>query len=172
MTKEIITLCFRFILLILIQVLVLNKILFFGYMNPNLYILFIFLYPLKKERSAFLWISFLLGISIDFFSNSGGINAAATVFIAYIRLSTLKLILNKSDLDFKLFKLGDESLIKIVSFVTILTLIHHFILFGLDYFSWKSIGIIFYKSITTSIFTIILSILSILLFSRKKTANF
>ena len=47
-----------------------------------------------------LIISFLLGLSIDFFSDSGGINAAATLFIAYIRLPILSAILRKNEFDF------------------------------------------------------------------------
>ncbi len=172
MTRDTLLLSFRFLILVLIQVLVLNNIYFFGYINPNIYILFIFLYPLEKERGNFLWVSFLLGLSIDFFSNSGGINAAATVCIAYFRLPIFRLVLNKPDLDFKLFRLNNESLLRILVLVSILTFIHHFIVFGLEYFSLQNLKIIIYKSVSTSVFTIILSILSILLFTKKKTSNF
>jgi len=172
MTRDTLLLSFRFLILVLIQVLILNNIHFLDYINPNLYILFIFLYPLEKERANFLWVSFLLGLSIDIFSNSGGINAAAAVCIAYFRLPIFKLVLNKPELDFKLFRLNNESFLRILVLVSILTSIHHFIIFGMEYFSLKSLKLIIYKSVSTSIFTIILSILSILLFTKKKTSNF
>ena len=83
-----------FFILMLMQVLIFNNINLFGYTNPLIYIAFVFYYPLHKERSLFLFLSFLLGLSIDFFSNTGGINAAATLFIAYIRLPLLSFILS------------------------------------------------------------------------------
>ncbi len=167
MTKETLLIAFRFIILVLTQVLVLNKIYLFGYLNPTIYLLFIFLYPLRKERGNFILLSFLLGLSIDFFSNSGGINAAASVCIAYLRLPILKLVLNKSDLDFKLFKLINEHLIKVILFISILTFIHHLIIFSLEYFNWNDLLTIIFNTITTSIFTIFLSTLSLLFFSKN-----
>lgn len=168
MTRETLLLTIRFVFLLLLQVLVLNNIHFLGYINPNLYLLFVFLYPLEKERGNFIFISFLLGLCVDFFSNSGGINAAATVCIAYLRLPLLKLILNKYDLDYKLFHLMSESLLKVFLFITLLTFVHHSLFYFLDYFSFKDVGMLAYKVITTSIFTIILSILVLILFDRKK----
>jgi len=52
-----------FILLVLVQVAILNHIYFLGYINPMLYILFIILYPLRKEKASFLILSFLLGLT-------------------------------------------------------------------------------------------------------------
>ena len=80
----------RFIILVLLQVLVLNHINFLGYINPYLYILFIILYPVKNSRSLFIFLSFLLGISVDLFSDSGGVHAAASVTLAFIRPAFLK----------------------------------------------------------------------------------
>lgn len=168
MTRETLLLFIRFVFLVLLQTLVLNNIHFLGYLNPNLYLLFVFLYPLKKERSNFILLSFLLGLCIDIFSNSGGINAASTVCIAYLRLPLLKLILNKYDLDFQLFHLMSESLLKVILFISVLTFIHHSLFYFLDYFSFKNFNDILYKVFTASIFTIILSILVLVLFDRKK----
>ena len=57
--------------------------------------LFVIVYPFRKDRGIFLFLCFLLGLLIDFFQNSGGINAAALLFIGYIRLPLLKSILEK-----------------------------------------------------------------------------
>ena len=43
-----------FIALIFVQIVVLNNILFFGYINPLLYILFVIIYPLKRDRGLFI----------------------------------------------------------------------------------------------------------------------
>ncbi|MBT8316840.1 MAG: rod shape-determining protein MreD [Lutibacter sp.] len=158
----------RFIGLVLLQVLILNHINLFGYLNPMVYIVWIFLFPLKKNRSLFLILSFLFGLSVDIFSDSGGINAAATLFIAFIRISVLKTILRKSDFDYLLFNIRSLSIDKIFLYIATLTIIHHFIVFSLEYFSFNAFITILKNTIFTSIFTIILSILGILLFTKKK----
>lgn len=157
-----------FFLLVIIQVLIFNNINLFGYTNPLIYIVFVFYYPLQKEKGLFLFFSFLLGLSIDFFSNSGGINAAATLFIAFIRLNLLSFILGKTDFDYHLFNLRSISFGKAISFITLITLIHHFILFSLDYFSLNDFGSIIMKTITTSVFTIHIILVGIVLFTKKK----
>ena len=80
----------RFIILVLIQVLILNNINFLGYINPYIYVLFILLYPIHNNRLLFIFLSFLLGLSVDLFLDSGGVHAAASVLVAYIRPLILK----------------------------------------------------------------------------------
>jgi rod shape-determining protein MreD len=159
---------FRFIILVLLQVAVFNHVNLFGFINPLIYIAWIFLFPIRKNISLFLILSFLLGLSIDFFSDSGGINAAATLFIAYIRLPILKIILKKSGFDYLLFNLRTISFSKAFAFISILTIIHHFIVFSLAYFSFQDIIAIISNTLLTSIFTIILIILGITIFTKKK----
>lgn len=158
----------RFIGLLLLQVLILNHVNLFGFINPLLYIVWVLLFPIKKNKSAILFLSFLLGLSVDFFLDSGGIHAAATLFIAYVRLPILNTVLGKSDFDYLLFNIRSIAFIKALSFITILTLIHHFIVFSLEYFSFNAITSIMYNTILTGIFTIILSVLGIILFTKKK----
>lgn len=158
----------RFLALILLQVLVLNHINLFGYLNPMVYVVWVVLFPVRKNKSLFLILSFLLGLSIDFFSDSGGINAAATLFIAFIRLPILKIVLKKTDFDYLLFNLRAISFSKAFLFISILTVIHHFIVFSLEYFSLNSFTTIISNTILTSVFTIIISILGIILFTKKR----
>ena len=80
----------RFVVLILAQALLFNNINFMGYVNPYPYILFILLFPINNNRTLFVFLSFMLGLFVDIFSNSGGVHAAACVTIAYIRPAVLK----------------------------------------------------------------------------------
>ena len=59
----------RFLLLILAQVLVFNRLNFFGFINPMIYILFLYWFPVKDNRASFIGFSFLLGYFIDIFSD-------------------------------------------------------------------------------------------------------
>ena len=158
----------RFIGLVLLQVLVLNHLNLFGYLNPLVYIVWVFLFPISKNKSVFLLTSFFIGLSIDFFSDSGGIHAAATLFIAFIRLPVLKAVLRKSDFDYLLFNLRATSFSTAFLFISVLTIIPHFIVFSLEYFNFNSFVTIISNTLLTSIFTILISILGIILFTKKK----
>jgi rod shape-determining protein MreD len=157
-----------FVFLVFIQVFVLNNILFLGYVNPYLYIIFIFLYPLNKNRTTFLFMSFILGLSIDFFSDSGGIHAFSTLTIAYLRLFFVKVFFRKFENDYAFFKLKLEPFGKKFNYVVTLTVIHHFILFSFANFSLQNISQVLLNSLYSSLFTLILYFLGIYIFSKKQ----
>ncbi|HJY12913.1 MAG TPA: hypothetical protein VJ304_09010, partial [Flavobacterium sp.] len=70
---------FRFITLLAIQIVIFNNMNFLGYISPFPYILYIILYPVNSNRSGLIISSFLLGLMMDMFCNSGGIHATACV---------------------------------------------------------------------------------------------
>ena len=156
----------RFIVLILVQVLILNNINFLGYINPYVYILFILIYPVKNNRTLFVFLSFLLGLTIDLFSDSGGVHAAASVFIAYVRPPVLKfsfgMIYEHQTIKFAQTEAGNRLI-----YFSILTVIHHFIMFSLEVFNTSNIILILQKTLFSSIFTILLCLLITVLFSKK-----
>lgn len=158
------------ILILFLQVLVLNNIRFLGYINPYLYIVFVFIFPLNKNRFLFLTLAFLYGLSIDFFSDTGGIHAFALLFISYLRLLFIKIFFKKHDLDYLLFSLHKEPFGQVFNYVVILTLIHHFILISLANFSFNNLGNVFLNTIYSSAFTLVLYFLGSYIF-RKKQVN-
>jgi len=168
MNKLIFTNAIRFIVLVLVQVLILNKINLFGHLNPMVYIVWVFLFPIRKNKTTFLLLSFLLGLTIDFFSDSGGIHAAATLFIAFNRLSILQFILGKTDFDYLLFNLRSIAFSKALFYIAISTLIHHTIVFSLEYFSFNEFSTIIYNTFLTTIFTVFIILLGIIFFTKKK----
>lgn len=147
---------FLFISLVLIQVLIFNNILFLGYVNPYVYLTFVFLYPLQTNRFPFLSLAFLLGLCVDLFTNSGGVHAFATLFVAYLRLFFVKNIFKKDTSDFLLFSLREESFRKVFNYISILTVIHHFILFSLTNFSFGNLSYVLTNTLLSSIFTLVL----------------
>lgn len=156
----------RFILLVLVQVLILNNINFLGYINPYLYVLFIVLLPLNMSQYKVLFLSFLIGLCVDFFEDSGGINAAASVFIAFIRPSVLKFSFGIS-YEHQTIRYYQTPFAQRFSYVSILVLIHHFILFTLEVFNFTDIILILKKTLFSSIFTILLIVLITILFQKK-----
>ena len=166
MNNAVINTILKFSVLILIQVLVLNNINFLGYINPYVYILFIILYPVKNNRTLFIFLSFILGLSIDLFTDSGGVHAGASVFIAFIRPPVLKfsfgMIYEHQTIKFAQTELGNR-----LVYFSILTVIHHLIMFSLEIFNTSNIILILQKTLFSSIFTILLCIMITDLFSRK-----
>lgn len=158
---------FLFVFLILLQVSVFNNVNLFGYAQPMFYILFVFLFPVTQRRGFFLILAFLLGLSIDFFSNSGGINAAATLFIAYFRLPVLKIISRKIEFDSVLFNFNNLPFSQQISYLFTLTFVHHFIVFQLSYFKFNAINLILADTLFSSIFTFVLLIIYSRLFLKK-----
>lgn len=157
-----------FLSLLFIQVFVLNNVLFLGYINPYLYVAFVFLFPLKQERYLFLFLSFLLGLGVDFFSDSGGIHAFSLLFIAYIRLFFIRVIFKKTVSDYQLFDLFQEPFSKIFNYIVLLTITHHFIMFLLASFSLQNFGGVIVNTIYSSAFTIVLFFLTAFIL-RKRT---
>ncbi|MFV9552519.1 rod shape-determining protein MreD [Algibacter sp. PT7-4] len=156
----------RFITLVLTQVLILNHINFLGYVNPYIYILFIALFPVKNNRIILMLLSFLIGITIDMFLDTGGIHAAASVFIAYFRPIILKssfgMMYHHQTIRFSNVEFGSK-----LTYFTLLTTLHHVVLFSLEIFSISKILLIFQKTLFSSIFTILLSIVFTIIFSKK-----
>ena len=156
----------RFIVLVLAQALVLNNINFLGYINPYIYILFIILFPIKNNRMLFIFLSFLLGLTIDIFSDSGGIHAAACVSIAYVRPVILKFSFG-TVYEYQTIKFDTAEFSSKFIYIIIMTVIHHFILFSLEIFNISKVILTFQKTLFSSIFTIILCIMITIIFSRK-----
>ncbi|MDT0674993.1 rod shape-determining protein MreD [Autumnicola musiva] len=156
----------RFFGLVFLQVLVLNNINFLGYINPYLYFLFILLYPFNSNRSLFLLLAFLLGISIDVFEDSGGIHAAACLVAAFVRPQFLRFSFGIS-YDHQTLRLSVTPFGARLSYVFLMVMVHHLILFSLEMFSLNHILLILKKTLFSGIFTIILVFLSLALFSKK-----
>jgi rod shape-determining protein MreD len=157
----------RFIMLLLVQVIICNHINFLGCINPYIYIIFIFLFPIRDNRLVLLLVSFLLGMMVDMFSDSGGVHAAAAVCLAYARPVLLKtsfgMLYEHHSIKFSTTEIGS-----LITYIAIGTLVHHFILFTFEIFNISNILLLLKKTLFSSIFTSILSVLIIILFSRNR----
>ncbi|NCF42575.1 MAG: rod shape-determining protein MreD [Bacteroidetes bacterium] len=157
----------RFIALVLLQVLICNQMNFLGSINPYIYILFILIYPVKNNRLSFIFISFVLGIVIDIFMDTGGAHAAASVTIAYMRPVFLKFSFGAA-YEYQAIKFNDADLLPRVIYFTLLILIHHFILFILIIFDNSKAGMVVSNALSTGLFTLFLALTLTTLFSRKE----
>ena len=157
----------RFLVLILTQVLIFSNINFMGSINPYPYILFIILYPANNNRTLFIFLSFMLGLIVDIFSNSGGVHAAACVTIAFIRPAVLKFAFGMV-YEHQTIKFNHTEFSNRITYFSILIVIHHLILYTLEIFNISNILLVLQKTLFSSSFTIILSTLISILFSNKQ----
>lgn len=158
----------RFFILIILQVFVFSNINIYGYVYPAFYVYFILLLPFETAGWLLLLSSFALGLSIDFFTNSLGINAAASVFTAFLRPGLIRMLKSKkeyepgispgvADLGFRWFFL----------YASILVVLHHAALFLLEAFSFKEIIPTIHRIIASSVATLILVFIIQLLFFKQ-----
>ena len=165
-TNETLVNIVRFVVLVLVQVLILNQVNFLGYINPYLYPLFILVFPLTGSKNSLIFLSFILGLTIDMFGDSGGIHAAASVFIAWIRPVVLKYSFGVS-YQLNTLKISTAPLSKQIVYIISMVLFHHLVLFSMEIFNVNQILLVLKSTLFSGIFSVILMVCSILLFSRK-----
>ena len=157
------------LLLPILQIVIFSNIDLFGYIDPYVYVLFVFVFPFKKNKSALLLSSFLLGLFIDILTNDGGVHAFSLVFIANIRSFVLQILSGKSSND--LIEIGKNRIAMSIQFVWIfiLVLIHHFILFSLEAMSLSLMGNVLNKTVLTSLLTILFIGVFLQLFGNNRS---
>jgi rod shape-determining protein MreD len=167
MGRDILIVSFRFILLILLQVLIFNKLNLFDAINPLIYILFVLFFPASINKNNFLIISFFFGLVLDFFDNTGGAHAVSCLFLAYIRPIIMKFSFGLS-FEFQTIKIIDKITPERITYFATGILIHHLIFFSLEIFRLNMFLEIVIKSFLTALVTLFFSVLIILILRPRK----
>ena len=157
----------RFFLLLTAQIVIFNNIDLFGYINPVPYILFIILFPVNGNKQLLIVTSFLLGITMDLFSNSGGVHATASLILAYLRPSIFKFSFGLS-YEYQTIKINDSLTPERFSFLLLSVVIHQFTLFILEVFQISSLWDILIRTIIGTLFTLLICIVLIYIFKPSK----
>ena len=155
MFNENLKIFFQFITLILVQIIVLDNINLFGFLNPIIYILFIITYKFDQNQTLFIFLSFLLGFLIDLLSQSSGANTISCLILGYMR----PFIINscfKINSNMPKAYINDPNISHRLYYILSIVLIHHFIYFSIVYFDINSLIIIIKYTFLTTIFSIIL----------------
>ena len=161
MIKELAKYIFRFVILVLIQVLIFNNIQLSGYINPYIYILFILLLPFDTPGWLLLILGFLLGFSMDLFCDTMGMHTLATTLMAFLRPFVLNIIAPQDG-----YETGSNPRISFYGFTwffryaAILTVIHHFVLFYIEIFHFGGFFSTLFRVILSSAVTLFIIILS------------
>lgn len=157
----------RFFLLLTAQIVIFNNIDLFGYINPFPYILFIILYPVNGNKPMLIISSFLLGITMDLFSNSGGVHAASCLILAYSRPYLFKFAFGLS-YEYQTVRINDVLTPERFSFLLLAVIVHHFTLFILEVFQLSSLWDILLRTILGTLFTLLMCIVLIYIFKPSR----
>jgi hypothetical protein len=171
----------RFCIIILLQVLILNKITLrwwsepsgFPVFIPYVYPLFILLLPFETPVWGLLFIGFILGLTVDTFMNTAGMHACATVLMAYLRTNVLSALLPRNVSEYA----GQQPNIKTMGWMpflvysSFLIIVHHLLFFTVELWNIGNIGFLLLKVLASMLTSMLFVIVYLLLFTRQTAAR-
>jgi hypothetical protein len=161
----------RFILFILVQVYVLDQVPpLHKFITPYIYYLFILWLPFNTGRASLLLVSFVFGLTLDYFVDHPGLHAAPCVLIAYVRPFLINLLIRQegSEMTYASPSITSMGWAPYLTYVLVLTLLHHTYLVLLESLQVGSILYFFGKVLASTGISILLIFIAELLFYRKE----
>ncbi len=161
-----------FIGLLILQIFVLDAINigeYSTYFTPLIFSFFILKQRLETSVLVLLIYALLMGLTIDVFRNTLGLNTSVLLLLAYWRSRFLFFISSKDDfetgLELNIFTLG---LGRYIMFFGLCIFFHHLIFFLLEQFSFNNFSILFLRSlVNTFVSLLILGFFQYLMISKK-----
>ncbi|MEO6582705.1 MAG: rod shape-determining protein MreD [Ferruginibacter sp.] len=162
----------RFMLFILFQVFVLDKVRLHQMVTPYIYFMFIFWLPFNINRTLLMLLAFLLGFTLDAFHHHPGFYTAACVLIAYIRPFIINLLITSQQ--GKETNYAEPSIrslggwLPYLIYAGTLIFLHNTWLFLLEAWQFGNVWYFFLKTIISTVICISLVMITELIFTRKQ----
>lgn len=152
------------------QVLIIQNINLTGYVILLPYVLIILMMSFETPKLLVLFVSFLLGVCIDYFYDSSGLHASACTITGFARYYVLKYIAPRDGYDVGVKPtIEDMGLEWFLRYAGTLVLIHHFFLFYLEIFRFTEFFSTLLRVILSTTGTlIIIYLIQFLFFSNKR----
>jgi hypothetical protein len=151
---------------------------FIGYRIPLLqesfgvvfYYLYVLWLPFTISRSGLLLLSFITGLALDSFTKTPGMHAAACTLIGYVRpfLITLLIPQREADFNYREPSVTSLGLVPYMTYVSVLTVIHHSCLFTIQAFQFGNGWYLFIKVLGSALVSLLLIALIEMIYSRKQ----
>jgi rod shape-determining protein MreD len=126
--------------------------------------------PVETPRWLVILLGLITGLLIDMFGNTGGMHAAATVLMVYLRPSVLRIISPREDYESETSLTPQKMGLKwFITYATLMILIHHFTFFYIEVFRFSEFFITFFKALLNSAITLLIILLGMYLFGKKKS---
>lgn len=160
-----------FLLFLLVQVFVLFQIRpLHQFIVPYVYFLYILWLPFNTPRLGLTFIGFIFGLSLDYFTKTPGLHAAACALIAYVRPFLVNILLSQegADQNYKSPSVTSMGFAPYATYVVILTFLHHLYLVFLEWMQFGSLWYFLGKVLGTTGISLLLVLVTELLFNRKQ----
>jgi hypothetical protein len=159
----------RFIFLALAQVYIFNNIQVSGFINPQVYVMFILMLPYEIAGFWLLTMAFGMGLTVDFFMHTPGMHAAACVIMAFMRPGVIRLVGKKDEAEpWQYPNIRDSGTMWFFAYMMILVLFHHLVLFFLEAARFSEILQTLLKVVINTVLTsLIIMLIQFLFYSRK-----
>ncbi|KPQ18719.1 MAG: rod shape-determining protein MreD [Algoriphagus marincola HL-49] len=157
------------LLLLVIQIFFLKNLALFGVALCFIYLLIILHLPVNISTISLLVISFLVGLTVDMFYDTGGIHAVGTTFIGFFRPIWLRIISPTGGYDEGISPtLQEMGTGWYLTYIVPMTFLFSLLFFTVD--QWGTMGVfnILNKSFFSSILTVLLAILVQALFYKRR----
>ena len=146
----------RLVVVVLLQVLLFDHLQIAGWGLPMVYVLFLMNLPVQVPRWAEMLIGAIVGLVFDVWHSSLGVNVAACVAFCYLR----PIILGNQIQDLERVKgevcSASIGSIEYVKCMSILTVVHHLLVFSLESWSWHNWWIVLLQTLLSSVLTILI----------------
>lgn len=156
-------------LLILAQVLIFNHILLFDVALPLVFIYLIIKLPINLNLNWLFTLSFLVGLFIDIFSDTPGVNSLACTILAAIKRPMFYAYIPRDDRTTQIHPSVSSLGIAVYSkFLLTLVTIYCFLVFSIEYFNYADVKDIVIMSVSSSVLTFVLLLgIDSLMFSKS-----
>lgn len=168
MINKILKHTFNFIVLVLLQVLIVQNIRLGSFIILFPYVLFVLMLPFETPKIVVLFLSFILGLTIDMFYDTAGMHAAACTLIGYLRFFILKLLSPREGYDPGLIpNIESMGIAWFAAYSGIMIFSHHLIFFYLEIFRFNEFFSTLLRVILSSVGTFAFVYIVQFLFFRK-----
>lgn len=140
------------LVLVVAQVLVFNQLNLWGFVSVFVYLLFLVVAPMRIKSIRLMLLSFVVGLSVDMFSQSYGIHTFSVVLVAFLRPKLLLLFMSAevSEVSALFFIKNTLSYYK---YVFVLVFIYCLSAFFIEVFDFTMFGVVVVKSISSTVVT-------------------
>ncbi|RCL70132.1 MAG: hypothetical protein DBW74_01810 [Cryomorphaceae bacterium] len=160
---------FRFIIILISQIIVFNNVTIYG-SSADIYIIFLLVFPQNINKSLYYFIIFLFGIFLDSFSNSFGIITFSLLISCYLRPYLLDFSFGNFDMR-KVGKVRDylnnTTIYQKLTYISLVVFSHNFIMYSVEIFSIYKIQLILRNTTISSLISITLILILMSLFYYK-----
>ena len=125
-----------------------------GYATPFLYIYFILKFNSGTSRNELMLWAFFFGLTIDVFSDTPGMNAAATVLLAFLRPSLLRLFTPRDNQDNLVPSFKSMGITPFLKYTTASIFIHSLALLSIEFFSFSGIWLLLLRVALCTVLTV------------------